>query len=1306
MAAPSSSTAAAAAAGSRSELNAWLVEELYEQYQENPSSLSSGWQAFFADYRPPGMTTTGPRPSSGVSRAQVADGDGNGGKAARGGRTRAPAAADAETAEGEVKRLRGVGARIVENMEVSLGVPTATSVRDVPAKLLEVNRRILNNYLRRTRGGKVSFTHLIAYAMVAALDDVPAMRTIYAEDADGKPATLRQEQVGLGLAVDVANEDGSRSLLVPVIQDAASLDFQGFLRAYEDLIRRIRVGKLDPAMFAGATITLTNPGTIGTVHSIPRLMAGQAAILGVGAIDYPSAYQAADPRTLAKLGVSKVITLTSTYDHRVIQGAESGMYLQRVHQLLLGEDGFYDEVFRSLGLPYEPARWSTDHTHLDDETDLLTKQMKVGQLANMYRVRGHLIADLDPLRQDEVITHRELDPTYYGLSIWDLDRDFLTDVGGHDQRLPLREILSVLRDAYCRTIGIEYGHVLDPEQKRWIRAQVEGVEASTSPDDQLWILSRLNAAEAFESFLHTKYVGQKRFGLEGGESLIPLLDAICEAAADHDGASDIVMGMAHRGRLNVLSNILGKSHRQIFGEFEGHIDPDTVQGSGDVKYHLGTDGTYTSRAGNEVALRLPPNPSHLEAVNPVVEGIARALQDVADRGDEGVHPALPVLMHGDSAFAGQGVVVETLHLSQLRGYRTGGTIHVVINNQVGFTTGPLQSRSSVYCTDVARMVQAPIFHVNGDDPEACVRVAELAYEFRERFTKDVVIDMVCYRRRGHNEGDDPEAVVRVARLAFAYRERFHRDIVIDLLCYRRHGHNEADDPSFTQPRMYQLIDAHRSVRKLYTEALVRRGDISLEQAEEALEDYESRLQLAFDETKQATPPEPPRAVAPKERGVLPAVETGVDRARLDRIAGVQFDLPDGFARHPKLERIFVRARERYQDAGMVDWALGETLAFGSLLLEGHDVRLAGQDSRRGTFSHRHAVQVDHETGAEYLPLSHLGNGQGRWFVYDSLLSEYAALGFEYGYAVTRPDALVCWEAQFGDFVNGAQIVIDQFIVAAEDKWDETSGLVLLLPHGYEGQGPEHSSARIERFLVLAAEDNIQVVNATTAAQYFHVLRRQLHREVRKPLVVFTPKSLLRSADATSPVAAFESGSFREVLDDPTMPAAAGDAAADAADAADAGGSSGEALSRDAVRTVLLASGKVAYDLLRERDRRGAAAAVVRVEQLYPFPAEQLSEVLASYPQATDVCWVQEEPGNMGAWTFAWPRLTGLLEGLDDGRSLRHVARVPSASPAAGQHVVHDQEHEQLLAEAFDPVPAAPDAGGGDGADAVPDATDA
>ncbi len=1194
---------------SRSEVNAWLVEEMYEQYRADPSQLSAGWQQFFADYRPDRAGDNG-RSTPRASKAGAADA--------------AQSPDDASDDRGP-EPLRGVGARIVEHMEASLEVPTATSVRDVPAKLLEVNRRIINNYLRRSYGGKVSFTHLIAYAVVRALDAVPAMRNVYALTSDGGPGVLRTEGVGLGLAVDVENDDGSRSLLVPVIRDAHTLAFDGFLRAYEEIIRRIRTRKLDPDMFGGVTVTVTNPGTLGTVHSVPRLMSGQAAIIGVGAIGVPAAYRAADARTLATLGVGKVITLTSTYDHRVIQGAESGMYLAQVESLLLGEDGFYDDVFAALGLPYEPARWRTDSTDLNDETDLLGKQLKAGQLINMHRVRGHLIADLDPLRQRPPDMHPELDPTYYGLSIWDLDREFLTDVGGGTGRMALGDILGVLRDAYCRTVGIEYGHVLDPDEKEWIRNRVEGADVSLSADDQLWVLERLNAAEAFESFLHTKYVGQKRFGLEGGESLIPLLDAICEAAADDD-IDDVVMGMAHRGRLNVLANVLGKSHRQIFGEFEGHIDPDTVQGSGDVKYHLGTRGTYTSQAGNTLDLHLPPNPSHLEAVNPVVEGIARAMQDRYDRGDEGIYPVLPVLMHGDAAFAGQGVVAETLNLSQLRGYRTGGTIHVVINNQVGFTTAPESSRSSFYATDVAKTVQAPILHVNGDDPEA---------------------------------------VVRVARLAYDYRQRFHRDIVIDLVCYRRHGHNEADDPSLTQPEMYRRIDAHRSVRKIYTERLMRRGDISIEQAESFLEDYEAKLQEAFDATRQSSEPDRPHSVAaPGSDGPLPKQQTGVERSTLDDVADVQFAVPDGFTRHRRLDRIFAKARERY-DEGRIDWSLGETLAFGSLLLEGTTVRLAGQDSRRGTFAQRHAVQVDVETGEEYLPLAHLSDEQGKWFIYDSLLSEYAALGFEYGYAVQDKDALVLWEAQFGDFVNGAQIIIDQFLVSAEDKWNETCGLVLLLPHGYEGQGPEHSSARIERFLVLSAGDNMELVNPTTAAQYFHVLRRQVRRDERRPLVVFTPKSLLRSPHSISGLDELVQGSFRETIDDPAFGAGGRD--------------------RGTVGHLLLCSGKVAYDLMDERDERGLDVPVIRVEQLYPFPDEQIAAILERYPAATDVCWVQEEPANMGPWGFVDGRLWNILDRLGGGRRLRRASRDASASPAAGQFVVHEAEHERLLADVFDRV---------------------
>src|SRR5688572_26906620 len=721
--------------------------------------------------------------------------------------------------------------------------------------------------------------------------------------------------------------------------------------------------------------------------------------------------------------------------------------------------------------------------------------------------------------------HAELDPATYGLTLWDLDREFYTDgLSGRDI-MTLGEVLGLLRDAYCRTVGVEYMHIQEPDQKRWIQEHVEGVNTQLDPPEQRWLLERLNAAEAFERFLHTKWVGHKRFGLEGAESAIPFLDTVLDEAA-RAGVAEAVLGMAHRGRLNVLANIVGKSYRELFREFEGDIDPSTVQGSGDVKYHKGATGKYVGMAGKEIPVTLASNPSHLEAVDPVVEGMARAKQDLLDEGAS--YRVLPLLLHGDAAFAGQGVVAETLNLSALRGYRTGGTVHLVINNQLGFTTSPESARSSVYATDVAKMVQAPIFHVNGDDPEACVRVARLAFAFRQAFKKDVVVDMVCYRRFGHNEGDEP---------------------------------------SYTQPQMYERIESRRSVRKLYTEALVNRGDITLEEAEKALEDFSARLQAALDETRQSAPPKPTALVSLPPVEVYPSPPTGVDREVLDRIATALHGVPEGLVVHPKLAKQFDARAKVYAD-GEVDWALGEAVALGTLLLEGHDVRLAGQDTRRGTFSHRHSVLVDFDTGAEHVPLASLAPAgqQGRFFAYDSLLSEYAALGFEYGYSVAHPDALVCWEAQFGDFVNGAQVVIDQFLVAAEDKWGQTSGLVLLLPHGYEGQGPEHSSARLERFLQSAAEGNIQVVNCTTSAQFFHVLRRQLYRDVRKPLVIFTPKSLLRARQARSRVEDLVEGRFREVLFDRTVEDAA------------------------AVRRIVLTGGKVAYDAMVRRDELGAPVA--------------------------------------------------------------------------------------------------------------------
>ena len=1195
--------------------NAWLVEDMFEKYSQDPTSVSESWREFFADYRRP----------SGSAAARTASPAGP--PAEQAGPP--PVAPSPPEMPDGAKALRGAAGRIVANMEESLGVPTATSVRVVPAKLLELNRATINTQLKRTNGGKVSFTHLIGFAVVKGLMAIPSMNASFVPSVDekGTPGVVRHAHVGLGLAVDVEKSDGSRSLLVPCITEADTRDFSSFVGAYEDLVRKIHANKIGADDFAGTTVTLTNPGTIGTVQSVPRLMPGQGAIIGVGALGFPPGFEAADPRTLAELGIGKTVTITSTYDHRIIQGAESGMFLAYVEGCLKGDHNFYEEIFASLQIPYEPVHWERDVNASESEDEgihlRLVKQVHVQTLINMYRVRGHLIAHLDPLDAESPELHPELDPLHYGLTIWDLDRPFVADgLAGRDV-CTLDEILHILREAYCRTLGVEYMHIQDPDQKRWIQEHVEGVSQHLGPDEQRHVLDRLNAAEVFERFLHSRYVGQKRFGLEGAESAIVILDAILEAAAN-DGVSEVVMGMSHRGRLNVLANIVGKSYREIFEEFEGNLDPESVQGSGDVKYHKGAQGIFAARTGATLPVTLASNPSHLEAVDPVVVGMARAKQDMfawRHAGDDAAveapreFPVLPVLLHGDAAFAGQGVVAETLNLSGLSGYRTGGTVHIVINNQLGFTTAPEAARTSVYPTDVAKMVQAPIFHVNGDDPEACARAA---------------------------------------RLAFGFRQAFHKDVVIDMVCYRKHGHNEGDDPSYTQPLMYGLIDEKRSVRKLYTESLVRRGDISLDEAEQALDSFSARLQAALDETRAEAPEE---TVAVLNEYVvpdlhIPAVPTGISESVLRDLVEVVRSAPEGFTIHPKLVRQFGQRDELVAD-GQVDWALGEALAFGSLLLEGTDVRVTGQDSRRGTFSHRHAVLVDYENGREWVPLEHLANGH--FTVRDSLLSEYACLGFEYGYSVEAPDALVAWEAQFGDFWNGAEIIVDNFLVAAEDKWGQHSGLVMLLPHGYEGQGPEHSSARIERFLTLCARGNIRVAQPTSAAQYFHLLRAQVRGDIRKPLVVFTPKSLLRAREARSPLGAFLDGSFAEVLDDVDV-------------------TNGESVER-----IVLCSGKIAYDAMARRDQTGAPVAVVRVEQLYPWPKDNLQTVLDSYPAAREVVWLQDEPENMGAWNFVHSRLHRLLR---DTRQLRHVTRAESASPASGSGALHRLEQEDLLVRAI------------------------
>ncbi|HSR84827.1 MAG TPA: multifunctional oxoglutarate decarboxylase/oxoglutarate dehydrogenase thiamine pyrophosphate-binding subunit/dihydrolipoyllysine-residue succinyltransferase subunit [Streptosporangiaceae bacterium] len=1245
--------------------NQWLVDELYQRYQADPGSVDQAWWSFFADYHPqpdvaaaqsagrtpspaasqpaasqPGATpvptpTTRPdgqRAAAAAPQPQAPDPAGSSANgalpatASTAAATGPPAPAVAQVPQAteaaeQVVRLRGAAARTAANMTASLSVPTATSVRPVPAKLLVDNRIVINNHLARGRGGKISFTHLIGYSMVRALASVPEMNFAYAE-VDGKPMLVEPEHVNLGLAIDVRKEDGSRQLLVPSIKGAETLDFRQFWLAYEEIIRKARTGKLAVEDFAGTTISLTNPGTIGTEHSVPRLVAGQGCIVGVGAMEYPAAYKGASEETIARQAVSKTVTLTSTYDHRIIQGAQSGEFLRVIDELLLGGQGFYDDVFKSLRIPYEPVRWVRDIPagHEDD----ISKAARVHELIHAYRVRGHLMADTDPLEYRQR-KHPDLDINQHGLTLWDLERDFATGGFGGKPRMQLREILGVLRDSYCRTVGVEYMHIQNPEERAWIQARVERPHGRADHEEQLRILSRLNVAEAFEMFLQTKFVGQRRFSLEGAESLIPLLDAVLTAAAG-EHLHEAVIGMAHRGRLNVLANIVGKSYAQIFQEFEGNLDPATTHGSGDVKYHLGAEGKYVGVDGSSIATSLVANPSHLEAVDPVMEGVVRAKQDILDMGEPGF-TVLPVLIHGDAAFAGQGVVAETLELSQLRGYRTGGTVHIVVNNQVGFTTSPESSRSSVYSTDVARMIQAPIFHVNGDDPEAVVRVGKLAFAYRQAFAKDVVIDMVCYRRRGHNE---------------------------------------ADNPSFTQPLMYDLIDAKRSTRKLYTESLIGRGDITMEEAEQALRDYQQELERAFTETKDAiSHPADLSALRPEPAGAGPgddaSVVTAISAEALKRIINTQLTLPADFTVHPRLlPQLQRRAAMVEQDE--IDWATGELLALGATLLDGHAVRLIGQDSRRGTFGQRHAVLVDRRTGEEFVPLRAFNTQTARFHVYDSLLSEYAAVGFEYGYSVARPDALVCWEAQFGDFVNGAQTIVDEFISSGEQKWGQRSGVVLLLPHGYEGQGPDHSSARVERFLSLCAQDNMTVAAPSTPASYFHLLRWQALSSRVKPLIVFTPKSMLRLKAAASAMADFTTGTLRPVLADPAA----------------AGGGSGAGLDPAGVRRVVLCSGKIYYDLAERRHASGATdVALVRVERLYPRPTHEIAAELGKFAASAEVVWVQEEPANMGSWPYMALHLP-----KDLNRRIAVISRPASSAPASGKAKAHAAEQAAIVDAVF------------------------
>ncbi|MFV0427995.1 MAG: multifunctional oxoglutarate decarboxylase/oxoglutarate dehydrogenase thiamine pyrophosphate-binding subunit/dihydrolipoyllysine-residue succinyltransferase subunit [Arachnia sp.] len=1213
--------------------NAWLIDEMREAFHADPDSVTSSWREFFAaeSSAPPAASAQAARPPADATATTAA---------ARPAerpapRAETPAASTATPAPAEARvsanapnpavrpdpvksdptltKLRGAPLRTARNMDDSLTIPTATSVRSIPMKLVIDQRTVINDFLRTSKGGKVSFTHLVAYAMVQALKAVPSMNDAY-DVVDGKPTHVHHPDINLGIAIDLKKSDGSRQLLVPSIKGCETLNFAQFWAAYEDLIARARRGEITVADFADTTATITNPGGIGTNHSIPRLMNGQGLILGVGAIEYPAEFQGMSVSRITELGVSRVTTLTSTYDHRVIQGADSGEFLKRIQDLLLGAEGFYDEVYRALRIPYEPLRWSPDISA--HRAHQVSKTARVLELVNAYRSLGHLMADTDPLEYRQR-SHEDLRLETHGLSIWDLDREFAVGTfGSEDQAyLPLREILSIMQDSYCRTVGVEYMHIADPRQREWFQERMEIPRTPLTHQEHMHALDKLNEAEVFETFLQTKFVGQKRFSLEGAESLIVLLDEVCQQAAN-DSLDEVCIGMPHRGRLNVLANIIGKKYSQIFREFDGTVDP--RGGTGDVKYHLGSEGQFVASNGAIIKTSVAANPSHLEAVNPVLEGIARAKQDVLATDD---FPVLPILLHGDASFAGQGVVFETLQMSQLRGYTTGGTIHVVVNNQIGFTTGPAESRSSTYSTDVAKSICAPILHINGDDPDSCVRAA---------------------------------------RIAFAYRERFHRDVVIDLVAYRRRGHNEGDDPSFTQPKMYDLIEQKRSVRRLYTESLIGRGDISMGDAENVMNRFRDRLETVFREVRNAkNTPDDDYARVPYYPTKPDQRLTEITPEVMHQIAQVHTQLPEGFTAHPKV----LPQLERRANAiihGPVDWASAELLAFGSLLLEGRPVRLAGQDSRRGTFSQRFAAVVDRVTNESWLPLGHLAADQSSFYVYDSLLSEYAAMGFEYGYSVARPDALVLWEAQFGDFANGAQTVIDEFVTSGQAKWGQKSGVVLLLPHGYEGQGPNHSSSRLERFLQLSGDNNIAVCQPSTAASYFHLLRQHAYVNYHRPVVIATPKSMLRSKQAASPVSEFTHGRWHPALDDPTI------------------------TDPNSVTTVLLCSGKLRWELVAKREALGleSKAAIVSLERLYPMPTESLARIIDRYKGAT-VRFVQDEPANQGAWPFLINQLPADLR-RHNGTSVQIslVSRDAASAPSVGSQKLHLTQADELLTEAF------------------------
>ena len=1159
-------------------------------------------------------------------------------------------------AAGEAKQLRGPAAMLARAMDESRAVPTATSFRTVAVDTLDAKRKAINVVLKE-RGLKVSFTHLVAWAIVVATKDFPVMVRTF-EERDGKPFALENGPVNLGIAVDVEKKDGSHSLMVPAIKGSDGLDFSGFHSNYEELIAKTRENKLTADDFQGTNISLTNPGGIGTIASVPRLLSGQSAIIATGSIAYPPEWLHASPERLKQLGVSKVMTMTSTYDHRVIQGAESGAFLRRIEQLLQGEDGFYEAVAADLGIDAAgitsahpasasapplggtvtapSAEPSTAPGEVDEE--LLQAVQAATSLLKAYRTHGHLAAHLDPLGSEP-----KGDPALQPENV-NLTPELMARIPASILRIgvpgeTLLEALPRMRQTYCGTIAYQVEHLSSHQQRIWLREMIEtgAHRQPPSDDEKRRLLERLIDVFQFERFLEKAYLGQKMFSIEGLDVVVPMLDELV-TLSHRAGAEEVVFGMAHRGRLSVLAHNLGRPVESILAEFEGAKRIDAVKavaaiphgGTGDVKYHYGHRGVYETSEAEKISVRLYPNPSHLEFVDPVVTGGARFLQSDFEGAELRHDPkrAVPVLLHGDAAFPAQGVVAETLNLQALKGYSTGGTIHIIQNNQVGFTTDPEEARSTPYAADMAKGFNVPIVHVNADDVEAC------------------------------------SAAVR---LAMAYRERWGRDVVIDVIGYRRFGHNETDEPAYTQPTMAAKIKSHPPVSEIYAEKLIGEGTISAEDVGHASEHRREEMSTALKELREkmeAGEYEDPTVTTTSSTGELldrtasPPVDTAVAAEKLRALNEELLKTPDGFNVHRKLRRPLSKRVEAIEQGG-IDFGQAEALAFGSLLTEGVHIRLTGQDTERGTFSHRHLVLHDENTGLEYTPMQNLDDASAPFELYNSPLSEIACLGFEYGYSAATPSALVLWEAQFGDFANAAQVIIDSFIVSGESKWGQTSRLTMLLPHGYEGSGPEHSSARIERFLALGAEGNIRIAYPTTAAQYFHLLRRQALIRKPRPLIVFTPKGLLRLDRATASLEQLTDGELHFILDDPKATER-----------------------REKVERLVLCTGKVYFDIDASERRDGAEnVAIARVEMLYPFAKEQLKALIATYPNLVEIAWVQEEPRNMGAWKVMSRRMPELLP---EGVKLTYIGRQGRASPGEGYSGAHALEQERIVLTALTP----------------------